>query len=140
MRIEIPRPPAMQKVPASTWAPWLRPGCKRWRLTRDFEVIVDGVRYVVPCGYVTDKASIPAWLWWLWEPGYPPALAAAIWHDRAYSHWYRTLSKRYADKVFREIMLAQGASERVAGLFHWAVKTFGKGGWGWKRNRNPPGP
>lgn len=129
MQIKIPKEPKMTEVPRSTWAPWLSPGVRRFRLTEDFVVFVDGYRYVVPCGYVTDKASIPKWLHWLFPPNYKPSLCAATWHDRAYSHWYRSMPKRYADEVFRAIMLQQGASPIIANTFHWCVSKFGKGGW-----------
>lgn len=129
MRIRIPEPPRLTEIPRSAWAPWLKPGVRRFRLTADYVVYVDEVRYVVPCGYVTDKASIPKWLHWLFSPGYQPSLCASVWHDRAYSHWYLGMSKRYADAVFKHIMLNQGAEPWVAGAFHAAVSTFGKGGW-----------
>lgn len=129
MRIQIPKQPRYREIPRSAWAPWLKPGVRRFRLTADFIVYVDEVRFLVPCGYITDHASIPKYLHWLFPPSYKPVLCASIWHDRAYSHWHLAMSKRYADDVFYHIMLNQGADPKIAKLFKWAVSLFGRGGW-----------
>ena len=134
MRIQIPDRPVLVEIPRNAWAPWLRPGVRRFRLNKDFVVVVDGKHYVVPCGYITDKASIPRVFHWLFPPGYEPVVAASVWHDKAYSHWYLAMSKRYADEVFYHIMLHEGASPRIAKLFRWAVSLFGRGGWNDRAN------
>ncbi len=129
MQIVIERQPLLIEVPRSAWAPWLTPGVRRFDLVSDFEVWVDGVLYVVPAGYRTDKASIPKWLHWLFSPDYNPSLCASILHDYCYSHLYRAMTKERADTMFRAVMLDQGASKTVACMFYRAVSTFGKGGW-----------
>jgi hypothetical protein len=47
----------------------------------------NGLRIIIPKGFVTDGASIPAWLWWLISP-FGPLLEAAILHDFGYQHGY----------------------------------------------------
>ncbi len=115
--------------PDEVSAPWLSGRGPRRMLVRDFELSVDGRRYVVPAGYVFDGSSIPWWLWWLYPPGYDPAWRASCFHDWCYSHLYRQVSKRFADAAFRSIMLKDGASPWVAKAFHAAVSRFGRGGW-----------
>lgn len=126
MIVEIEDGPQLR--PTDKRVPWLSLGRPRYQLTEDYVVWVDDVKFVVPVGYISDLASIPRPLWWIWPPGYGPAAWAAVWHDRAYSHWYRQISKPFADEVFRQIMLKRGASEWTANRFHWAVSRFGKGG------------
>lgn len=131
-------------------AAWLTGRATRFTLLDPpMTVVVNGITYQIPAGYVSDLASIPWFLWWKYPPNYEPSYVAAWWHDRCYSHWYKEhlyeeynnkgeitcsvwrngVSKEFADNGFRELMLACGASRFTAGLFHLAVSTFGRGGW-----------
>lgn len=129
MLIGVPKQPQLVEVVRSAYAPWLSKGVRRFLLKEDFVVHVDRVSYTVPSGYITDKASIPHWLHWMFSPDYHPALCASILHDYCYSELYKSMPKARADKIFRAVMLSQGASPAVAAIFYQAVKTFGKGGW-----------
>lgn len=129
MLISIERQPSLTEVPRDSWAPWLSPGVRKFTLAEDFVVWVDGYDYRVPKGYVTDKASIPSWLHWMFSPNYEPSLCASILHDYCYSHLYKSMPKWRADEMFRSVMLNQGASPLVAQIFYRAVRAFGKGGW-----------
>jgi hypothetical protein len=57
----------------------------RYRTERPFSfdlgVKGSGLRVTVPAGYVTDLASVPRWLWWLFAPFDPQCAAAAVLHD-----------------------------------------------------------
>lgn len=129
MRIRIPEPPKLIPVGRDIDAPWLKKGSNKWRLAEDFIVFVDDRRFVVPAGYPTDLSSIPRWFWWLWPAGHTGARTAAIWHDRAYSHWWGMISKDYADRVFKAIMEHRGAGKCTVRVFYLAVRLGGRGGW-----------
>lgn len=129
MQTSIPTPLKTQRAPSDLAAPWLTGRGPRRMVSEDWLLQVDGLWYCVPAGYIFDGASIPAPLWWLFPPGYDPAWEASAFHDFCYSHLYRSVTKAFADDAFRAIMLKSGASPTVAGLFHWAVRRFGRGGW-----------
>lgn len=127
MKIHIPAGPVL--APTDKKAHWLKGRAPIYEVVGDYDVWVNGELYRVESGYLTNLASIPSPLWWLWPPGYAPASWAATWHDKAYSHWYKWMDKRFADEVFYQIMLYRGANKAVAKMFKLAVSTFGRGGW-----------
>ena len=108
-------------------------------LNRDFVVYINGIKYIVPEGYITDLASIPGPLRLWYHPTDPIVCNAATFHDRCYSHWYKGhladghwrygVSKKFADNAFRAIMKHDGANKFETTTFHWGVKNFGRGGW-----------
>ena len=110
--------------------PWLVKDCPREILLEDFSLMVCGERYSVPKNYIFDGASIPTILWFLYSYDYKYSWRASAFHDYCYSHLYKKgVTKSFADKVFREIMVLDGARKTTAWLFYWAVRLFGKGGW-----------
>lgn len=129
MVIHIPKTLKTEAVPNDVPAPWLKGRGPRRMVSEDWYVHIGDKDFCVPMGYVFNGSSIPWFLWWLFPPGYTPAWEASAFHDFCYSHLYRTLSKEFADDAFKAIMLKSGAAPIVAGLFHWAVHRFGRGGW-----------
>ena len=99
------------------------------RLMRDLEVTVDGKDITVPAGYVSDWASTPRFLWWLYPPTYAPAQRGAFLHDYFYTDLYDEYSKKFADKALAAAVRYDGGSAFSATMFHWATSWFGKGGW-----------
>ena len=100
-----------------------------WKLEKDFIISYGQNRHVIPAGFVTDLSSIPRFMWRLYPPSFPYSREASIPHDYIYRLGWKEYSKEYADQMFRDIMLYQGASSRDAWKFHKAVSWFGKGGW-----------
>jgi len=129
MRIEIPHRLLTTRAPTDVDTPWLSGRATRWMVAAEWSVIVDGRRFDVPAGYIFNGSSIPWFIWWAFPPTYAPAWEASCIHDWHYSHLYRSVSKRYADAVFRSVMLTKGAAPWIARLFHAAVSWFGRGGW-----------
>lgn len=129
MQISIPESPRLMPVPANTWAPWLAKRSSKMQLADDYIVYVNDACYKVPSGYVTDGASIPRALWWLWPPYNTDSMIAAVLHDYMYSHLWREITKDRADLIFYETMLHCGASPLKAKLFYTAVRYGGKGNW-----------
>lgn len=108
-------------------------------------------RTTTKAGFVTDIASIPKILWWI-GAFQPDGLhrAAAVWHDRAYSHrglfeaddpsgpyqefdphtstWVtmqRAFTREQCDRMFLKIMLEAGESKSTAETMFYAVRAFG---------------
>jgi len=78
----------------------------------------------VPKDFVTDLASTPRALWWLFPPIGRYAKAAIV-HDYLYVAAYK--NKRFADKVFYEAMGVLGVPLWKRKIMYLAVKLFGKG-------------
>lgn len=76
---------------------------------------------VIPVGFVTDFASIPLSLQWLFGD---VAHRASLPHDFEYSG-KGSLSREIADKVLREACLVSGISELKAALIYAVVRVFG---------------
>lgn len=108
---------------------------RRWRLLEAFEYRIgspDGPeRVVVPAGFLTDFASIPRALWWLFHPTGPWAPAALV-HDWLYhspvvqsGDTSRTVDREEADRIFLEAMAVMGVSAFVRRVMFRAVRLFG---------------
>lgn len=78
----------------------------------------------VPAGFVTDLASVPQILWWVFPPHGKWAKAAIV-HDYMYVKAYKT--KAYADNAFLEGMEVLGVPYLVRKTMYWAVRLFGRG-------------
>jgi len=91
-----------------------------------------GEHVTVPCGLVSDGASVPRYLW----PFYPPwgdgvnnyALAVVI-HDWLFAHRqtdeHRALSRLECDGIMYEAMAYLGCSEECCNAFKLAVDACG---------------
>ncbi len=101
-----------------------------WRLMRDVVYETnDGELIVAPEAMLTDFASIPRWVWWLWPPYDPTYGKAAVIHDWLYQMAGqipgRTYLRREANLIFMEAMESLGAGYfRRSTLFN-AVELFG---------------
>ena len=83
----------------------------------------------VPAGFVTDFASVPRPVWWLFPPWAQYGNAAVV-HDWLY--WTQPFQREVADQAIAEGMHDMGVG-RVAGwLIYRALRLFG--GFGWKAN------
>lgn len=49
--------------------------------------LADGLQIIIPKGFITDGASIPALFWWMISP-FGPLLEGAILHDFGYQHGF----------------------------------------------------
>ncbi|MCL7930433.1 DUF1353 domain-containing protein [Halomonas llamarensis] len=129
MRINYQTPLITTPVPDDTHAPWLCQSSAKSQLVADFVVILDGIRLVIPEGYVSDWASIPRPLWWLYPPTYGPARHGAWIHDRIYSHEWRWLPKAFADRALAACVANDGGTALDQWAFYRSTHHFGKGGW-----------
>lgn len=81
-----------------------------------------GIRVSVPEGFVTDYASIPRPLWWLYPPDGSYALPAVV-HDYLYRNC--RCSRFLADAIFRDAMRSVGVPVLRRIAIYYAVRFFG---------------
>jgi hypothetical protein len=80
-------------------------------------------------GFITDGASVPKSLQWLYNP-YGKYINAAVIHDYLYSIYNNTgINRTLADKIFYFIMKETGVDKRTCRRFYNAVKYFGTTSW-----------
>ena len=106
--------------------PIFQRGRKRavWMLLRSYSrmTIPLGTVTVQP-GFVSDLASIPWFLRWLYPPDGIWGPAAVV-HDWLYSQ--PEVSRRVADRIFWDHMREDGVPWFRAMLFYWGVRLFGR--------------
>ncbi len=118
---------------------------RKYRLTDDFVFELNGIRYRVRKGYITDGTSLPRALWFLFgTPWTGPQRWAAVPHDAGYSGeleycfdldrdlWMKVPFGRFGiDRMFREVLRAKHASWIKSRGMYRGVRLFG-----WRRYRN----
>ena len=98
-------------------------------LTQDYIYSVNGYDIKVFKGFVTDGASVPHSLQWLYNP-FGRYIKAAVVHDFLYSCYNNTgINRTLADKIFRYIMQETGVDNRTVRRFYAAVRAFGETSW-----------
>ena len=95
-------------------------------LEADYIYSINGFLITVPKGFITDGASIPKSLQWIYDP-YGKYIKAAVIHDYFYSKYNDTgINRTLADKIFDFIMKETGVNAKTRRKFYVAVKYFGK--------------
>ena len=98
-------------------------------LMQDYIYSINGYDIKVFKGFVTDGASVPHSLQWLYNP-YGKYINAAVIHDFLYSSYNNTgINRTLADKIFRHIMQETGVDIRTVRRFYTAVRCFGETSW-----------
>jgi len=98
-------------------------------LMQDYIYSINGYDIKVFKGFVTDGASVPHSLQWLYNP-FGKYIKAAVVHDYLYSVYNNTgINRTLSDKIFRHIMKETGVDSRIARKFYAAVKYFGATSW-----------
>ena len=98
-------------------------------LMQDYIYSINGYDIKVFKGFVTDGASVPHSLQWLYNP-YGKYINAAVIHDYLYSTYNNTgINRTLSDKIFRHIMKETGVDSRIVRKFYAAVKYFGATSW-----------
>ena len=123
---------------ASVWR-WLITGVEReYLLIDDCEVLLDAETFVAPKNMIFDGASIPRLFWSLvGNPYSGPQRYAAVIHDAAYKRCMacddaktpKDTTRSEADKFFRQMLIARGATRLRAWLMWAAVRIFGRKAW-----------
>ena len=98
-------------------------------LLEDYVYSINGYDITIFKGFVTDGASVPHSLQWLYNP-YGKYINAAVVHDYLYSVYNNTgINRTLSDKIFRHIMKETGVDSRIVRKFYAAVKYFGATSW-----------
>lgn len=98
-------------------------------LLEDYVYSINGYDITIFKGFVTDGASVPHSLQWLYNP-FGRYIKAAIVHDFLYSSYNNTgINRTLADKIFRHIMQETGIDKRTIRRFYIAVRCFGETSW-----------
>lgn len=102
---------------------------KKAVLLQDYIYSISGYDIKVFRGFITDGASVPKSLQWLYNP-YGKYIKAAIIHDYLYSVYNNTgINRTLADKIFYFIMEETGVDKRTCRRFYTAVRCFGETSW-----------
>ena len=98
-------------------------------LLEEYVYDINGYLIRVPKSFITDGASVPKSLQWLYNP-FGKYIKAAVIHDYLYSCYNNTgINRTLADKIFRHIMKETGVDKRTCRRFYNAVKYFGATSW-----------
>ena len=98
-------------------------------LLKEYVYDINGYLIRVPKSFITDGASVPKSLQWLYNP-YGKYINAAVIHDYLYSCYNNTgINRTLADKIFRYIMQETGVDNRTVRRFYIAVRAFGETSW-----------
>ena len=102
---------------------------KKAVLLQDYIYSINGYDIKVFRGFITDGASVPKSLQWLYNP-FGKYIKAAVIHDYLYSVYNNTgINRTLADKIFKHIMKETGVDDRTVRRFYNAVKYFGETSW-----------
>ena len=109
---------------------------ERWRLTEDYAGEICGYQFVVPCGFITDGASIPRILWRLCgHPLSTKRFPAALVHDWLYSGNV-PCTREFADGIYRDGLVALGFPRWKANLEYYTLRLFGGSHWKGENQEN----
>lgn len=98
-------------------------------LLEEYVYEINGYLIRVPKSFITDGASVPHSLQWLYNP-YGKYINAAVIHDYLYSTYNNTgINRTLADKIFMHIMKETGVSANIRRKFYTAVRCFGETSW-----------
>ena len=98
-------------------------------LLEEYIYEINGYLLRVPKSFITDGASVPKSLQWLYNP-YGKYINAAVVHDYLYSTYNNMgINRTLADKIFYFIMKETGIDNRTRRRFYIAVKYFGETSW-----------
>ncbi|MFA1734287.1 DUF1353 domain-containing protein [Fusobacterium animalis] len=98
-------------------------------LLEEYVYDINGYLIRVPKSFITDGASVPHSLQWLYNP-YGKYINAAVVHDYLYSAYNNTgINRTLADKIFMHIMKETGVSANIRRKFYTAVRCFGETSW-----------
>lgn len=113
-------------------------GDGRWRLEQAHEHRDGDTTITVPAGFEFDLSSVPRVFWSLIAP-FELSIAAPLLHDFLYRYGGnpptgsvtppRTYTRAEADRMFREIMKAEGVSAWRRTLGYAATRIFGRSAW-----------
>jgi hypothetical protein len=117
---------------------------RKWEVSEDFYFTLNGIRYVIPTGFVCDCTSTPKFLRLVVSPT-GIMLVGAVVHDYGYAHGSLLLaskestekySQRHMDKIFRDINIQVNGFTSINYIAYYILRTLGFFTWYTHRGRN----
>ena len=102
------------------------PDGEHYELIRHFYVTMEGTKFIVPSGFITDFASVPRGLWNIFPP-HGRYSKAAVLHD--YLYRFSKLTRKRCDEIFLECMTAIGVPYIKRYLMYWGLRVGGWAAW-----------
>jgi len=96
-----------------------------WILLEDMEFNTSRGLFVVPAGFITDMASVPRALTWLVPPTKSEIAEASVLHDWFYSKNSIQVTRAFADRCLKEIMISRGATRKLGNIAYSGVRIGG---------------
>lgn len=100
-------------------------GLPQYLLMSDFVVYIDGIKIIIPVGFITDLASVPWGFRNTFYPGDPQTAAASLIHDFFYAA--EILKRIESDRVFYAVLIYVGVDGPKEKPMFLAVYLFGWG-------------
>lgn len=98
-------------------------GVKWYALKEDYFFTCANKEFVIPAGFVTNLASIPKNLQFMFKPNNKKYLMASVCHDFLYE--LNNISRLECDKCYFSLMESNGANLITRLLFFIGVRLFG---------------
>ena len=117
---------------------------RKWEVSEDFYFTLNGIRYVIPTGFVCDCTSIPKFLRLVVSPT-GILLVGALIHDYTYAYGHLKLansgitkqySQRHTDRLFRDINIQVNGFTSINYIAYYILRTLGFFTWYTHRGRN----
>jgi hypothetical protein len=99
----------------------------RWVLVEPYTLQTDEGSITAPPGYITDLASTPRCIWWIFPP-FGTYTGAAVIHDWLYTNELYT--RKIDDDIFYDISRLGGTPVWKAYWMYLNLRWFGWVGWG----------
>ena len=127
--LQKPEKEFIEKIPESKEYP------RHWFFTEDIEVeLSDGRILFIKEGSITDGASVPRWLWWLFKPIDEAFIGDAI-HDELWINkkvelehfdWNINDARKFADDERLRWRKALAPKKKIKNyLTHWVIRLIG---------------
>lgn len=101
-----------------------------YTLLEEFRVIWNGKVLTIPAGFKSDGASVPRFFWRIvFPPGDAKALRAAFAHDYIYRTHPPGWTRKEADRLFLDLLIADGVPWISAQTAFGGVRLFGGSSW-----------
>ncbi len=97
-------------------------GTRKWKVTKAFDFVLDGMVLTVPKGFETDLASTPRFAWAVF-PKSGIYTEASVIHDCLYRDGQ--IKRKSCDKVFKKALRYCGVGAIRANLMYQAVRLGG---------------
>ncbi len=99
-----------------------------WNVFADYRLSACGYEFEILAGYWTDLASVPRLCWRFAPPAEAQTAAPALIHDALYQS--AELPRVECDRIFRELLLANGENRVKAWTMWAAVRSCGWAAYG----------